>query len=115
MSHFFRVVVEACASWSVMFFVLFIINPAKAAFPSALIVMCLVFAAALEKATIAAMIKNINLRVVVFGSVFLLLFTIRPIFHNWRENIYIIPVVVATVVLLVSLNKFIGNKISKVP
>jgi len=110
MNTYLRIAVEAIICWGGIFGILFVMNEGKAVFPATLVVILLLIAAVVRKATVSAVIKQASLRLVVFGSAFLLLFAIEPILRSWRENAYIIPVVIAAVVLVLTLNQVIRDR-----
>jgi hypothetical protein len=110
MNTYLRIAVEGIICWGGIFGILFVMNEGKAVFPATLVVVLLLIAAVVRKATISTVIKQASLRLVVLGSAFLLLFAIEPILRSWRENVYIIPVVIAAVVLVVTLNQVIRDR-----
>jgi hypothetical protein len=110
MNSYPRIAVEGIILWGGIFVILFVVNAGKAVFPATLVVILLLIAAVVRKTTISTVLKQASLRLVVFGSAFLLLFAIEPILRSWRENIYIIPVVIAAVVLVLTLNQVIRDR-----
>jgi len=110
MNTYLRIAVEAIICCGGIFGILVVMNEGKAVFPATLVVILLLIAAVVRKATISTVIKQASLRLVVFGSAFLLLFAIEPILRSWPENAYIIPVVIAAVVLVVTLNQVIRDR-----
>ena len=96
----------------VVFVALYFINPIKAIFTTTLFAVLLLIASLLQKTTLIETIRKSGTWRILLGIIFLLIVSAKPIIQNWRENGYIAPIVIALVVAVFSLNKYLQTKIS---
>jgi hypothetical protein len=108
-----RLIVELIFCWLVTFGVLYLVNPDKSAFPASIAVSFLAVASLLRGSTLFTTLRHANLWLIAVGGAFLLLFALESIFEAWREEIYIVPVVISAVALLDSVNKSIQERIGR--
>jgi len=94
-----------------VFVALYFINPSKAAFPSALVAVLLLVASFLQKATLIGAIRKSGTWRILLGASFLLIIAAVPVSQDWRENAYIVPMVVALVAAIFSLSKYLQARI----
>lgn len=105
-----RVTVESFAAWATSVALLYLANSEKAFFPATVVVILLCLAACVNRTSMTAMLSSMDYRIIVVVSVFLLAFVINPILHSWRDNIYVVPIVVASVIFIASLHQFFRRR-----
>jgi hypothetical protein len=90
---------------------LFFINPGKAVFPTVVSAIALFATSLLQKSTLIGAVKKSGVRRVVIGVLFLVLVVALPVIKNWRENAYVLPLVVSLVIFIASLTTYVQNRI----
>jgi hypothetical protein len=95
----------------IVFAILFFINPGKAIFPTVLVAALLLIASFLQRATLYQTIQKSGTWRIVLGVSFLLFVVGRHVLQDWRENAPIVPVIIASVIALMSLNKYLQTRI----
>jgi hypothetical protein len=94
-----------------VFLGLYSINSGKAVFPTAFVVIVLLTASLLQQASLAEAILRSGVRRVTLGAGFLLVVLGVPVSQSWREYAYILPMVVALVILVFSANSYLQRRL----